>query len=54
DLTIQHAEALGYEESPYDALLDQYEEGMTAAEVTRVFSELKADLIPLQNGSCVA
>ena len=47
DLTIQHAEALGYEESPYDALLDQYEEGMTAAEVTRVFSELKADLIPL-------
>ena len=47
DLTIQHAEALGYEESPYDALLDQYEEGMTAAGVTRVFSELKADLIPL-------
>ena len=47
DLTIQHAEALGYAESPYDALLDQYEEGVTAAGVTRVFCELKADLIPL-------
>jgi len=47
DLTIEHAEALGYEETPYDALLDQYEEGMTTAEVARVFEDLKGRLVPL-------
>ena len=31
----------------YDALLDEYEPGATAAEITRVFAELRADLIPL-------
>jgi carboxypeptidase Taq len=47
DLTVQHAEALGYDQNPYDALLDQYEEGMTTAEVARVFADLKSQLIPL-------
>jgi carboxypeptidase Taq len=47
DLTIQHAEALGYAETPYDALLDQYEEGMTTAEVSRVFADLRDRLVPL-------
>jgi len=47
DLTIQHAEALGYQETPYDALLDQYEEGLTTAEVTRVFSDLRDRLVPV-------
>jgi carboxypeptidase Taq len=32
---------------PYDALLDDYEPGMRSAEVTRIFSELKAELVPL-------
>lgn len=32
---------------PYDALLDEYEPGMTAAEVERVFGALRADLAPL-------
>ena len=31
----------------YDALLDQYEEGMDAATIDRIFGELKAELIPL-------
>jgi carboxypeptidase Taq len=31
----------------YDALLDDYEQGMTTAEVARVFEELKRDLVPL-------
>ena len=33
DLNIEKAEALGYEDRIYDALLDQYEPGMTTAEV---------------------
>lgn len=47
DLNIQAAEAYGYEESIYDALLDQYEPGMKASEVQRVFDALKAELVPL-------
>lgn len=47
DLNIQVAEAFGYEDCLYDALLDQFEPGMKTAEVNRVFSELKAELVPL-------
>lgn len=47
DLNIQVAEALGYEENIYDALLDQYEPGMKTSEVAKVFAELKAELVPL-------
>lgn len=32
---------------PYDALLDSYEPGMRAAELDRVFGELRAGLVPL-------
>jgi carboxypeptidase Taq len=46
-LKRQEAQAVGYAESPYDALLDEYEPGATASEVTRVFAELKAELVPL-------
>ena len=41
------AEAVGYQGVPYDALLDEYEPGATAAEITRVFADLRADLVPL-------
>jgi carboxypeptidase Taq len=34
-------------ETPYDVLLDEYEEGMTTAEVERVFARLKEELVPL-------
>ena len=47
DLTIEHAEALGYKDSPYDALLDQYEEGMTTAQVAEVFGRLRDKLVPI-------
>ncbi len=46
-LKRQEAQAVGFKESPYDALLDEYEPGMTAAEVTRVFAELRAELVTL-------
>jgi carboxypeptidase Taq len=47
DLTIAKAEALGHEGRIYDALLDEYEPGMRAAEVERLFGEMKAGLVPL-------
>ncbi|HEY5318593.1 MAG TPA: carboxypeptidase M32 [Solirubrobacteraceae bacterium] len=36
----------GYD-SPYDVLLDDFEPGMRSAEVTALFAELKAELVPL-------
>lgn len=47
ELAIRHAEALGYEETLYDALLDQYEEGMTTRQVQDVFDEVKTELVPI-------
>ncbi len=46
DLKRQEAEALGYQERMYDALLDQYEPNMKTAEVERLFDELRAELVP--------
>ncbi len=47
DLNVQVAEAFGYEDCLYDALLDQFEPGMKTAEVRQVFDTLKAGLVPL-------
>ena len=46
-LSVEKAEALGYEDRVYDALLDQYEPGMKTADVERVFGDLRARLVPL-------
>jgi carboxypeptidase Taq len=46
-LKRQEAQAIGYRDVPYDALLDQYEPGATTAEITRLFAELRAELVPL-------
>jgi len=47
DLKRREAQAIGYKQSPYDALLDEYEPGATAAEITGVFAALRAELVPL-------
>ncbi len=47
ELARQAADFLGYQDHPYDALLNQYERGMTTAEVARIFSAHKPDLIEL-------
>lgn len=47
DLTRQKAEAIGYTEQPYDALLDEFEPWMSTVEVDRVFRDLEADLSEL-------
>lgn len=47
DLVGQQAEALGYKENIYDALIDLYESDMTTAEVKRLFDELRTGLVPI-------
>jgi carboxypeptidase Taq len=46
-LKREEAEAVGFEESPYDALLDEYEPGATTREVAQVFAALRKELTPL-------
>jgi carboxypeptidase Taq len=46
-LKREEAQAVGFKEAPYDALLDEYEPGATTAEITCVFADLKAQLVPL-------
>ena len=57
-LTKELADAIGYDEHPYDAMLKQYEPGMTAAQLKTLFADLRADLLPLlariQNSSAQA
>ena len=46
-LKRREADAVGYRDHPYDALLDEYEPGATSAQVREVFAALSADLVPL-------
>lgn len=43
-LSQKKADILGYENSPYDALVDGYEPDMTAAKLTKIFSPLEKGL----------
>lgn len=47
ELSIQRAEALGYEERRYDALLNLFEPGMRTSQVQALFQQLKEGLVPL-------
>lgn len=47
DLAKQQADAIGYEEHPFDALVFEYEPSMTAAKLKVLFEDLKAGLLPL-------
>jgi len=46
-LKREEAEALGYEDQPYDALLDEFEPDAKTTEVAGVLRELRRELIPL-------
>lgn len=46
-LKKEEVDYLGYEASPYDALLDDYEPGMTVARIVPLFASLKKELVPL-------
>jgi len=47
ELKRQQAAALGYKQSPYDALLDDYEPEELTANVGRVLADLREQLVPL-------
>jgi carboxypeptidase Taq len=47
ELARRYVDCLPEFDEPYDALLDDYEPGMRAAEVRRIFSELRDELVPL-------
>ena len=47
ELKRQEAEAIGYDDCPYDALLDEYEPRATTRQVALVLEALRKDLIPL-------
>jgi len=47
ELNRRMADALGYEDRPYDALIDRYEPGMTTDELETIFAELKKAIVPL-------
>ena len=46
-LKRQEAEAIGYDDVPYDALLDEYEPGEKTVNVRRVLADLREQLVPL-------
>ncbi len=46
-LARRAADYLGYEDDPYDALLDLFEEGTTTKDVETMFKKLERDLKPL-------
>ena len=47
ELKLRYVECFEGFDDPYDVLLDDYEEGMTSAEVDALFGELRAGLVPL-------
>jgi carboxypeptidase Taq len=46
-LKRQEAAAIGFDDTAYDALLDEYEPGATTREIARVFAALRKELTPL-------
>jgi len=49
DLAKRQADAVGYDDHPFDALVFEYEPSMTAAKLRTLFEALKAGLLPLLN-----
>ena len=47
ELQRRVAEAYGYTTHPYDALLDEYEPGLTKRQIEIMFDELKGGIVPL-------
>jgi carboxypeptidase Taq len=50
ELKREAAEALGYEDHPYDALLDGFEPGAKKARLEALFGEIRSGLVPLVRG----
>jgi carboxypeptidase Taq len=48
ELCQELAELYGYEDEPYDGLLDDFEHGMKTADVRTIFNAFKRDVLPLR------
>ncbi len=46
DISRKMADLFGYDKSPYDALLEEYERGMTVEELNPLFADLKDQIVP--------
>ncbi len=46
DYARRFAEYYGYEDSPYDALIEEFEPGMTSAELRTIIEPLRSELVP--------
>jgi carboxypeptidase Taq len=46
-LCVRKAEAVGFTDTPYDALVDEYEADMTAGRLATLFADLRRGLVPL-------
>lgn len=49
DLNLQKAEYLEFDNHPYDALLDLYEEGLTTSDVESFFELVKTEILDIMN-----
>ena len=47
DLAKERAEAIGYQDHPFDALVFEFEPSMTAAKLKVLFADLRAGVLPL-------
>lgn len=47
DINRQIADIVGFEDSPYNALMDEYEPGLTVKQLNPLFETLKNQLVPL-------
>ncbi|MFQ5490646.1 MAG: carboxypeptidase M32 [Phycisphaerae bacterium] len=47
DLKRAQADHIGYDDEPYDALMDEFEPGVRTVEVADIFAELRQQLAPL-------
>lgn len=47
DFARQESSIIGYDEHPYDTLLDEFEPNMTTREVKTVFEHLRSSLVPI-------
>lgn len=49
EMSRQKADYLGYDDHPYDALMDLYEGGASVATITPLFTTLRKEIVPLLN-----
>tara|TARA_B100000029_G_scaffold198492_1_gene196657 strand:- start:100102 stop:101595 length:1494 start_codon:yes stop_codon:yes gene_type:complete len=49
NLQQETAEAVGYDDEPYDALIDEYEPGITTKQVIAIFDSIRDPLVDLVN-----